>query len=256
MVLENGIYLFVFLRLKLFPNQNNTLWSFFMLRILLEKFYVQQVLLRYQLHLGVLPGFFRAGLVLSLLLALLHYSGKNQWCVWYTFSATINEGCNRLLSLVHGFWVNNYTASCFFLISASQKGWGRTWNGVSEEEEINCHSFSSLWEEMMTSLFLSIKAGLQNLAYVVGVYFHEFSGQHQPQSDRETGELNFFKYLFSFWLSSTTSVHKACGFPFIVGIANISQYQGQWAWKCHFKTPLPPKLWRAERKFLSTFFCF
>lgn len=67
MVLENGVYLFVFLRLKLFPNQNSTLWSFFVLRILLEKFHVLKVLLMYQLYFGVLPGLFRASLVLSLL---------------------------------------------------------------------------------------------------------------------------------------------------------------------------------------------
>lgn len=31
-------------------------------------------------------------------------------------------------------------------------------------------------EEVLTPVFLSVRAGLQILTYAVGVYFHEFSG--------------------------------------------------------------------------------
>lgn len=51
-------------------------------------------------------------------------------------------------------------------------------------------------EEMLTSVFQSVRAGLQNLADVEGFYFQEFAGWHQPHTDRETGEWNLSGYLF------------------------------------------------------------
>lgn len=166
------------------------------------------------------------------------------------FWGKISKGWCRQLSPVQGLWVNNYAASCSFQFWHLRRGrQERHYNVLITEEEVSCHRLRGLWGRTV-GISAPGSQGSRIWHMLPGFISLYFQANISLTLIEKLMNRTCLCIHFLCECSVPLLFKKPYGLPFIAGMANISLYQSQHAWRCPLQIPLPPKLSEMQKDIL------